>query len=56
MWDDVNQIEGFWWKLRVDVLWVSVQVEGLIKWVRGGKVMKTASWSRPCRLLDVGGG
>jgi len=54
MWDDVNQIEGALWKLSADVVGVSVQVEERIKWVRRGKVMETASWSRPGHLLDVG--
>jgi len=56
MWGDVNQIEGFLWKLRADVVWVSVKVERMIEWVRWGKVMETASWSRPCHLLDIDGG
>ena len=56
MWDDANEIEGFLWELRADVVWVSVQVEGMIEWVRWGKVMETASRSRPCHLLNLGGG
>ena len=54
MWNDVNQIEGALWKLSADVVGVSVQVEERIKRVRRGKVMETASWSRPGHLLDVG--
>ena len=56
MWGDVNQIEGFLWDLRADVVWVSVKVERVIEWVRWWKVMETASWSRPCHLLDIGRG
>ena len=56
MWDDVNQIEDVLWKLNADVVGVSVQVEEWTEWVRRGKVMETASWSRPGHLLDVGGG
>jgi len=33
MWDDVNEIEGFLWKLCADVVWVSVKVERMIEWV-----------------------
>ena len=56
MWDDVNRIEGFLWMLSADVVGFVVRGEEWIEWVRRGKVMETASWSRPCHLLDIGGG